>query len=136
MPTPDKTIDDVSKLVSVTKRRFQGHQDIAALCDALESVAKERDEKAEAIENLCGHIAELAESREDLIAERDKVAKERDALREAGAKIVEGFNLGILVRSIEHDHEPMWALKLAPYLKALTDLQESALASRAIADAR
>lgn len=62
---------------------------IRALCDALESVAKERDEKAEAIENLCGHIAELAESREDLIAERDKVAKERDALRDKLAKVAD-----------------------------------------------
>lgn len=40
-------------------------------------------------------------------------------LREATAKILEGFDAGVFVRDCEHDPESGWSYRLLPYLKAL-----------------
>jgi hypothetical protein len=121
MPTPDKTMNDVSKLVAEARGRAlkaakgpwhihegdlvtadhkdvfldweeeddegnsigpdtvficNAQPDVLALCDALESVAKERDERH-------ARVNELADEKYKVLAQRDALTKERDALREA-----------------------------------------------------
>lgn len=43
----------------------------------------------------------------------------QDRLRDACRTVLRGFDEHIFLRSIEHDHEPTWGLRLAPYLQAL-----------------
>ena len=38
---------------------------------------------------------------------------------EAIAKVLEGFDLGVFVRSTEHDGDSDWAIKCFPYIRAL-----------------
>lgn len=45
------------------------------------------------------------------------------ALREAVSVILQGFDAGVFVRSLDGDNEPMWALKIAPYIVALAKAQ-------------
>lgn len=47
-----------------------------------------------------------------------------DELRDAIAKVLEGFEQGIFVRSTESDDDSAWAIKLYPYLRALAVMQE------------
>jgi hypothetical protein len=46
-------------------------------------------------------------------------------LREAIAKVLEGFDTGVFVRSTDGDADPQWAMKLLPYIQALATLKEA-----------
>ena len=46
-------------------------------------------------------------------------------LTEAIRRVLEGFETGVFVRSVEKDNDPAWAMKLIPYLRALAVLQEA-----------
>jgi hypothetical protein len=124
MPTPDKTMDDVSKLVSAIRARIKkatdgpwdstphgivlcdsgwlaesnrddaafiahAREDVPALCDALESVAKERDTALEIFdavqidaEKYAEYAGTMQDERDALKAQLAAVAKERDVLVE------------------------------------------------------
>lgn len=41
------------------------------------------------------------------------------ALAEALNAVLDGFEAGVFVRDVSLDHEPDWALRIAPYLAAL-----------------
>ncbi len=97
---PDKTMDDVSKLVSEAREAAEcleqdfNRDAVFDVCDALESVAKENAEKersfAELLKDLdAAHedVEKLTEWRE---ADKDQlaaVAKERDGLRELAEQL-------------------------------------------------
>ena len=37
--------------------------------------------------------------------------------------LIRGFETGIFIRSIEHDYDSAWAIKLLPYVRALAVVQ-------------
>ena len=39
--------------------------------------------------------------------------------------ILEGFDKGIFVRSIQEDDDPAWLIRLLPYIKALADAKSA-----------
>lgn len=47
-------------------------------------------------------------------------------LREAARAVLNAFDSGVFVRSVEHDSDPSWAVRLLPHLAALKRLQEAA----------
>jgi hypothetical protein len=59
----------------------------------------------------------------ELIARAPDLLKENERLKEALKKILDHIDAGRLVRDISKDHEPDWAVKLAPLLM---DLKEAA----------
>lgn len=68
---------------------------------------------------------------EALRAENEKLGKalqgigeENARLREAGAKVCEGFDDGLFIRSTKGDGDSGWVIKLLPYLRALAVLAE------------
>ena len=63
-------------------------------------------------------IADYADGLEELV-------KERDRLREAGAKVIEGFDRRFFVRNIDLDKDTGWAMLFGPYLAALAALAKS-----------
>jgi DNA repair exonuclease SbcCD ATPase subunit len=102
MPTPDKTMDDVSKLVAEARalaEKQNGRHDMCsvrdcdfvknsraalrALADALESVAKENEVAAGALRNTRTELHQRNGTIMELQTQLAAVAKERDALREA-----------------------------------------------------
>lgn len=100
---PDKTMDDVSKLVSVARAEADWQCDncnvsiiLRPLADALESVAKEnaelkeqRGKEANNYLKLINRVAHLDYDNADLTGHLANVAKERDALQEALTIIAE-----------------------------------------------
>lgn len=46
-------------------------------------------------------------------------------LREAIAKVLEGFETGVFVRSTEADDDAAWAMKLLPYIHALAVMSQA-----------
>lgn len=53
--------------------------------------------------------------------------EEKDvAVRSAVQTVLRGFEEGVFVRSIEHDAESGWAIKLLPFIRALAVLQQHA----------
>jgi hypothetical protein len=102
MPAPDKTMEDVSKLVAEARAQIGELCAENAGCDQCDDVRK---------------FSALADALES-------VAKERDALRETGAKVVEGFERRLFIRNTQGDGDSAWAIKFAPYLAALATLSK------------
>lgn len=67
--------------------------------------------------------ADFAEATERIFENLyDKLKIENARLREAGAKVCEGFDQGVFIRSTKGDDDSAWAIRLMPYLRALAAL--------------
>jgi hypothetical protein len=60
----------------------------------------------------------------------DTLEAENAELRNAGAKVCEGFEEGAFCRDLRGDEAPDWGIKLLPYLQALGVLQAAREASQ------
>lgn len=52
----------------------------------------------------------------------DALVSQREELKEAARKVLEGFAADVFVRDISGDRDPGWAIKLLPYINALARL--------------
>lgn len=105
---------------------------LAALTATSDSIV----EHAEAISPYVvkQHISELRNRLVDEYRARFALQEEVDAWRkrcpkfiEAARTVIKGFSEGVFTRSTVGDSDPMWGLKLVPYIKALAELKEYSL---------
>lgn len=68
--------------------------------------------------------AEMMTAYEEAVDRIDALEKQRDELVAALEGVLAGFDAQIFVRSTVGDLDPMWGIKLLPYLKALADARE------------
>jgi hypothetical protein len=115
MPTPDKTMDDVSKLVSHWRERMDElltngtfaalaifiHDVMPKACDALESVAKENADLRKEQETDAAMWKVQRDTQAKITAQLAAVAKERDAAMKALEEI-QNFKPSIFGDPYEH----------------------------------
>jgi hypothetical protein len=56
------------------------------------------------------------------ITERARLTQENETLRAAAATVLDGFERGVFCRDTVNDSNPSWAIRLFPYITALSKL--------------
>ena len=96
---------------------------LAEMGDRLLLVDELRKEESWDLDNFTEEWAhDEPEDRPEFDSLAGRAADEIERLREAGAKVVEAFDLAYFVRGIERDGDSAWAIKLFPYLRAIAAL--------------
>lgn len=102
----------------------------------LHTLQERFDAVAEIAEQFIGQREKLREERDEAFErnrslerrcvkaeiKRDKFEPERDRLREASQKIFDFIEDGTLVRNIENDGSPDWAMRALPLVRAMQEL--------------